>query len=341
MNSHKNSRNQLLAVGETHKSLLEKLSHPAMLTLGIALSLSAVPPLSADIVYTTASLVSGGGALQVVNTATNTVSNLFTDPRFPQDLIFSGANDILYTTEYTSLGVGTVSDYNLLTHSSSDLTTLAIGRRGSYLALDPGGATVLFDIPGTGIERLNLSTHTVTNVSNNPDPRGLAYDAAGHLFSVLGGTTVAQIDPVSGAVIKSISIPSVGANGLAFDPVSGHLFVSVLENGPSRGIFEIPTDLSSATLVLPGLVAAGLVGDSSGHLFIAGGASGVDNVDEYTIATHTLTTGPLDFGINDVAVAPTTTVPPPPPPAATPEPASLLLFGIGLGTIGILQRRFR
>ena len=158
---------------------------------------------------------------------------------------------------------------------------------------------------------------------------------------VLQGSTVAQIDPVTGAVIRTLTIPnSTGVIGVAFDPVSGHLFASVLIG--TRGIYEIPTDLSSATLVVPGLVAAGLVADGNGHLFIAGGASGVDNVDEYTIATHTLTTGPSVFGINDVALAPTSVAPPPPPPPppSVPEPATLLLLGIGLGTIGILQRRF-
>ncbi len=333
MNSRKNSRNQLSAVGKTHMNVLQKSIRPAMLTLGVALALSAVPPLSADTVYVGA-YFSPGGAVQVANTATNTVTNLFTISAEPYALTFNGPNDILYTTAQSSTGPNTLSDYNLVTHSNSVLFTLASANVGGFLTLDPGGATVLFGDSGPGLERLNLSTHAVTNVSP-VFPQGLAYDAAGHLFAVLGNTELAQINPVSGAVINSITLP-FGAYGLAFDPVSGHLFVTDRTgNLPARGLYEIPTDLSSATLVTGGIVAAGLVADGRGDLFIAGGASTTDILSEYTIATHTLTGGPVVFGINDAALPPTT-VPPPPP---VPEPATLLLLGIGLGTIGILQRR--
>jgi DNA-binding beta-propeller fold protein YncE len=291
----------------------------------LALLISPIPRLCASTVY---AANNSANQLEAINTTTNVVSGLFGDPAGPRGLIFNGPNDILYTTN----APGTLADYNLNTQTSSVVATFGVNDSGQYLALDPGGASVLVGIGGAGLERFNLSTHAMTNVSNFSDPRGLAYDGSGNLFAVLGPNQLAQINPITGAVINSILLPSTGSaggNGLAFDPISGHLFVTDDTNSISqRGLYEIPTNLSSATLVNQGLFANGLVADGQGDLWIAE----VNHLDEYNTASHNLSTG-ANTQIFDVALAPSGST------TAAPEPASLLLFAVGFGAIAVSRRR--
>jgi hypothetical protein len=268
--------------------------------------------------------------LQTIDTTTSTVSTLFTDTAAPRGLVFSGPSNIIYTT----LTPGKLEDYSLTTHTSSVLATY--NGLGGYVVLDPGGASVTFGAGGPGIERLNLSTHTVTTVSTFSDPRGLAYDSSGDLFAVLGASELARINPTTGAVLASITLPSTGsagANGLAFDPSTGELFLTDDTNGTGRGLYEIPVNLSAATLVNSGLLANGLTSDGQGHLWIAE----LNHLDEYTIATQSLMSGVANSGMFDVALAPSSG--PPPPPPSAPEPASVLLVGIGLAAAGALRKR--
>jgi hypothetical protein len=297
---------------------------PQRLAVCMVLACAAVSRVSADTVY---GANENTGQLQVINTATNTVSNLIADADAPRGLTFTNPNNIVYTNFFT----GKLDDYNLTTHTSSVLATVSSG--GVYLTLDPSGKSVVFGVGGAGIDRINLSTHALTNVSSSPDPRGLAYDSAGHLFAVLGPNELAQINPLSGTVIASIALPgtgSAGSNGLAFDPVSGELFVTDDTNNLSaRGLYEVPTDLASATLVNTDVFANGLTADGKGNVWIAGN----NNLEEYNTTTDKLTIGASD-GLFDVAIAPAAVTNPNP----TPEPASLLLLGIGLGAVGVLRK---
>ena len=302
--------------------------------LGLGVTLVAAVQLRADTVY---GANTSTNQIQVIDTTASTVSTVTTDANTPRGLTFTDANNIVYTTTATP----TLADYNLQTHKTTVLNpNLGVNAVGGYVVLDPGSGSVTFDA-GANIERYTLGTAKTTTVAANVAGRGLAYDSKGDLFAVLGSDEVAQINPQTGAVLKSITVPSTGgagANGLAFDPVTGELFFTDDGNSlASRGLWEISTSLASPTLVNKVVAANGLVADGKGDLWIAD----VDNLDEFNTKTLSLTVGVADPGLFDVAVAPSSSGgPPPPPPPTVPEPVSTLMIGGGLAAIAI-ARRFR
>ena len=297
------------------------------LTLALVISLAA--PAVASTVYATNTSTT---QLQTIDTSTSIVTSLFSTPGTPEGLTFDGQNQILYTTAFT----GQLALYNTSSHTNSILTTLGTNQEGAYVTMDPSGTSALFGVTGVGIERINLSTNAVSPLVSFSDPRGMAYDNAGHLFAILGPGQLSQINPATGAIINSIALPftgSAGANGLTFDPVSGNLFVTDDANNLTvRGLYKVGTNLSSAIL-LPGapfLFANGLAADGLGNLYIAE----ANHLDEFNVTSGVLTTGTVDSGLFDAAVQPSLIT------TGTPEPGSLVLLGTGLvGLANTLRRR--
>jgi DNA-binding beta-propeller fold protein YncE len=296
------------------------------LTIGLVISLA--PAAAASTVFATNA---GAGQLQTIDTSTSVVTPIFNTPGTPEGLTFDGHNQILYTTSFT----GQLAMFNTATHSNSILSTLGTNQEGAYVAMDPSGTSALFGVTGVGIERINLTSDAVSPLVNFADPRGMAFDSAGHLFAILGPNQLSQINPTTGAIMNSIALPSTGsagANGLAFDPVSGNLFLTDDANNLAvRGLYRVGTNLSSATLLAgaPFLFANGLTADGHGNLYIAE----ANHLDEYNIASDVLTTGTIDSGLFDVALQPSQMT-------GAPEPGSLVLLGTGLvGLAGTLRRR--
>jgi hypothetical protein len=273
--------------------------------------------------------ITGGNSIWAWNTNTNSVSLVTNTGGGVDSLIFDPQGNIVYS----QICCNALGRFNTSTLTNSILNNAA-GPGVADMTLEPGGNSLLVsDAFGTTIGRLNLTTLGMSFLNVGTRPDGLAYDNNGHLFAVLGLNSVAQIDPTTGAIIKSISTPNQ-PDGLTFDATTGMLYVA----SDGGGFYTVPTDLSSATftsVLTPsgaGYVFDGIASDDNLLLFVVRGQGGL----LYDLNTHTvLETSPFISGADDIA--PVTGLGA--PVTAAPEPATFALLGSGL--IALARRRVR
>ena len=247
--------------------------------------------------------------LQEVNMTTGVVTVLANLTNRPDSLILDSQGRLLYTTGGS--GTGTVSRYDPSTKTVSVVMTGLSYPRD--LILDPGQTSLLVSNFGLGqILRLNLSTGAVTTLlTNQGTVDGLAFDPAGQLFAVVNHhTQIVQLDPTSGAILKTLTVVTdhtvgyYGLDGLTYDSYTGDLWVSDVGTG-ANCLVEIPTDLSGFTLVQVGNFSSpdGIISDGHGNLFVG---AGLVTVIEYNIPTNTITKRVKVSSVDDVVMVPST-----------------------------------
>jgi len=247
--------------------------------------------------------------LQEVNMTTGMVTVLANLTNRPDSLILDSQGRLLYTTGGS--GTGTVSRYDPNTKTVSVVMTGLSYPRD--LIFDPGQTSLLVSNFGLGqILRLNLSTGAVTTLlTNQGTVDGLAYDPAGQLFAVVNHhTQIVQLDPTSGAILKTLTVVTdhtvgyYGLDGLTYDSYTGDLWVSDVGTG-ANCLVEIPTDLSGFTLVQVGNFSSpdGIISDGHGNLFVG---AGLVTVIEYNIPTNTITKRVKVSSVDDVVMVPST-----------------------------------
>ncbi|MGH9529886.1 MAG: hypothetical protein ACRD2S_08225 [Terriglobales bacterium] len=238
--------------------------------------------------------------LDLDNGVTDVLYNIGAEP---DDLIVDSQGQLIYSVPSS----GTIYRFDPVTGNNSVLVSGLKYARD--LLIEPGGNSMLISVYALGeIARFNLITGTTTILTKKLGTAdGLAYDDAGHLFAIANHNTVAQIDPVSGAVLKTLVLePHSGTNGgdgMTFDSYTGHSWISHDERG-AGGLIEVPTDLSSSTLYQTGKMnyPDGIKSDGKGNLYI--GSLWV--ALEYNIPSDEITKSFVVKGADGVALVPGT-----------------------------------
>jgi streptogramin lyase len=293
--------------------------------LTVVVVLTVARPASADTLFVTS--VSSGNIF-TVDTATHVVTPAFNVGPDLDSLIFDPSGRIIYS----ALNNNIVGAFNPMTNSNVTLASSVNGVHGPIdLALDPSKTSFLVS-NSNNLLRVSLAGGVLGSPLSTGGlrPDGIIYDTSGRLFvNVSTGFTnpdsqLRQIDPTTGAVIKTTGNTGVFLDGLTFDNFTGKLFASDYNNGR---IVEIDPDTLAFTILTPagGELAHfgpdGITSDGKGDLFIASRGNG--QIIEFNIASNTATPVGTLAGIDDLAPASGLGAP------EVPEPSSLLLAVFG------------
>jgi hypothetical protein len=285
------------------------------IVLGAFIFIGIVAGADAQQLYVTSE---NGMQLDLVTLPSGKITKLFTTPGKPDSVILNAQGQLIYSMSPQ----GTVALFDPKTGANTIL--LAGIKSPRDFVFDPGSTTSMLIAEYTGgiILRYNFVTGTSTVLAKKlVSVDGMAYDPQGRLFVVAAHNTVVQLDPNTGAILKTLVLEPHykinGGDGMVYDPYSQHLWVSHDGGDPTTGakesgLFEIPTDLSGFTLHQNGTllnkslaiaVPDGIVSDGKGNLYIG---AGLHRLVVYNIPTDTVTLNPVVPGIDSLILVPGT-----------------------------------
>jgi hypothetical protein len=159
---------------------------------------------------------------------------------------------------YTASGGFAISDFATGFPAANDGNGRLIGPTG--LAFDPSGNLFVIDFatgtlykfgPAGGVASAALLPNVIPGAA-----AGLAFDKQGHLYVARQAGDVVEVDPASGAILRTVATGIPCASGIATDPMSGDLFVS--SGGCSPNIWRLANFASGpatvSTYAAPGTI---------------------------------------------------------------------------------------
>ena len=247
-------------------------------------------------------------SLQLLNIPANQLTTLYEVAGNPDDLTLNSQGQLIYTVP----AAGTVNLWDPTTQVNTVLVSNLKWARDLYI--EPGGKTMLIAIysPG-GIVRYNFAAKTTaTLVKKIGTCDGITYDPYGNLYAVANHNTIIQINPTTGAILKTLVLePHVGINGgdgLTYDSYTRSLWATH-DGTTGNGLLQIPVTKSGFTaggftfFPQPSLSSPdGIKSDGKGNLYIGA----VWNAAVYNIPTNRITYSIVTKGADGVALVPGT-----------------------------------
>ena len=132
------------------------------------------------------------------------------------------------------------------------------------------------------------TTTQVNTVPISGNPAGIAFTKDGRLYLALQGTgAVVELNPQTGAVLRTVTDRTPGATGIATDPLSGDLFVTLPFTGNLVRLSNFSDSTATVTSYARPEFPDGITFAADGTIYIADSGNADKIVGTNSSASHT------------------------------------------------------